>query len=555
MHMTLASFGGIVPRVSEHSLSNTSATIAHDVKLRNGRIEAWKEKCDFAEVSPDAQSFHISGCCAVAWEEQVQAADVAPDWGRFYITGRTEYPEVVTLNCKCEPAYTRLGVPAPTTPPVARGVEACGRKSDARTYVYTYVNRWGEEGAPSPASNILTVEDGTTVRVTGISLPPDGYDITHVNIYRATTGFREQDVKQQKPLTDYLYVATIAVPATTFTDDIKMLGLGAALETHKYRTPPKGLRNIAAIGGVVRLAGTTNNRVHMTENFQLHNWPVKYDLTLDSNIVHMGAIDQRLYVTTDTLPYVIDVSSCEDMKCMPVTDAAMPLPDIACKYANAAIATRYGYIYSSPEGLVLLDSQAKATVFTRRWFGVEDWQKIRPDTVRLALWETFLFCVTDEVTFMLNMDTAPFGDMEGSELVTLSDKPIALETSSNDTLFLLEDGKITTWDKGTEYRPYTWRSRELVLNNTQSQGIMKDQTAPEGTMWSPASVKIRTRETEFSLITPLQDPAYRRRVLDERPFRLPRVGRHLWFKVELHGTETVEFVDLGTANFTVNMGA
>lgn len=128
MHMTLASFGGIVPRVSEHSLSNTAATIAHDVKLRNGRIEAWKEKCDFAEVSPDAQSFHIHGCNAVAWEEQVQAADVAPDWGRFYITGRTEYPEAVTLDCNGKPAYTRLGVPTPLTAPVPVALRLAGVK-------------------------------------------------------------------------------------------------------------------------------------------------------------------------------------------------------------------------------------------------------------------------------------------------------------------------------------------------------------------------------------------------------------------------------------------
>lgn len=73
-------------------------------------------------------------------------------------------------------------------------------------------------------------------------------------------------------------------------------------------------------------------------------------------------------------------------------------------------------------------------------------------------------------------------------------------------------------------------------------------------MWSPVSGKIRTKGTEFTLISPIQPEAYKRTVMDERPFRLPRVGRHMWYKVRLRGTTPVEFVDLGTAHFTVNKG-
>ena len=73
---------------------------------------------------------------------------------------------------------------------------------DARAYVYTYVNKWGEESAPSPPSNIIRVADGATVTVSGIPAPPFGYGITEVNIYRATTGFRPADGKVQTPLTE-----------------------------------------------------------------------------------------------------------------------------------------------------------------------------------------------------------------------------------------------------------------------------------------------------------------------------------------------------------------
>lgn len=557
MRVTISNFGGIIPRRSDHNLSAIHASIAHDVKLRNGRIEAWRETCPYATARSSSASFYIYGCCALYWDEIVNATEVAPDWGRLYISGRMSYPEVVTLSCECESTYVRLGVPAPTTPIKATATEVCGRDSDARAYVYTYINMWGEESAPSPPSNIITVQDGATVTLTGISLPPDGYGITHANIYRATTGFREENVQHQKPLTDYLYLATIEFPTVTFVDTIKMKYLSAALDTQKVRVPPEGLRNIVNIEGVVRLAGTTDNAVHMTENFQLHNWPVKYDLTLDSTIVHMGCLDQKLYVTTDTTPYVIDVSSCEDIKCMPVLDVGIALPDIACKYASAAVMTRHGYIYCSPMGLVLIDATGAYHILTSKWFSSDDWARIQPETIRMAYWEGFLFFMTDAdgAAFALNIDTAPYGDMSETELVTLSDKPVDLRTSSVGKLFLLENGIISVWDSGDQWREYIWRSRKLTGGQHQPNDNMPSASPAFGNTWSPVSAKIGTVDTEFTLASPLQAEAYKRKVISSEPFRLPRIGRHLWYTVQLKGWSPVEYVDLGTSHFTVNNGA
>lgn len=557
MKVTIDKFGGIIPRVSPHSLGVTQASIAHDVKLRNGRLESWREKCEFAAALPTDVSFHIHGCCPVSWGTIVQAAEVSPDWGRFFISGRSFDAEAVVLNNQCAPTYYKLGVPQPIVSPRASGIESCNRASDARSYVYTYVNLWGEESAPSPPSNILTVDDGTTVTVTGIDFPPDGYGIKFANIYRATTGFRVADGKQQKPLTDYMYVATVEFPTTTFIDNIVMAELGAVLETQKVRMPPEGLSNLVSIEGVVRLAGTVKNRIHISENFQPYNWPVKYDLTLDSTIIHMGNLDQKLYVTTDTQPYVIDVSSCEDMKCIPVLDAGVRLPDIACKYASASVITHHGFIYSSPLGLVLIDPTARFHILTAKWFSEDDWQQLQPDTVRLAYWEGFLFCITDAISFVLNIDSKPYGDMDGAELSTLSDKPIDLRTDNVGKLFMLEDGKITIWNTGTALREFLWVSRELTGGQSQP-----GQT-PLGNTWSPSSVKIRTDDTKFSLLAPVEDryfrrhierEVYTRKVIGETPFRLPRVGRHMWYKVKLQGKFPIEFFDMGTANFTVNGG-
>lgn len=558
MNVTLSNFGGIVPRISAHELSRTNATVAHNALLRNGRLEAWREICPFAEVNQTALSFYIWGCCALAWDEIVDAAAFSPDWDRLYITGHDQEAEAVTKSCECKPTYYKLGVPQPTTPPVANGTENCSRASDARSYVYTYVNQWGEEGAPSPASNILTVDDGAVVTVSGIAFPPDGYGIKYANIYRAATGFRAVDGKSQKPMTEYFYVGTVEFPATTFTDSVLMAGLSMPLTTHKYRMPPKGLSNICRPEGVARLAGTVKNRVYLSENFQPHNWPVKYELTLESTIIHMKALDQKLYVTTDTVPYIIDVSSCDESKCTPVTDLGVALPDISCGHSSSAIITPHGLIYSSPLGITLIDATGKWFILSRDYFSERDWAQVKPDTARFGYYEGFLFCITDMVSLVLNIDGDPYGDVKGGELVTISDTPVDMKTSSTGKLFLMTDGKIGVWDSGDTYRPYDWISRELVgkYANPEAktyQSQLQNKT-PEGATWSPASVKIRTEEVKFTLITPYTNDAYTRVVLGERPFRLPRMGRHLWFKVRLRGTKPVDFIDLGTSHFTVNAG-
>ena len=532
-------FGGIIPRTSVHALKAPNGTIAHNVNLRNGRLEPWRELCEFQKFDSRTLSFHEHGCCTVGWNAIVTAADVAPDWGRFYITGRTGQLEAVEDAC-CGPQYYIVGLPRPVAHPGISGTEECDRSADARTYVYTYLNKWGEESAPSPASGEIRVKDGSPVRLTGIALPPDGYGITHANIYRTATAFRQADGKEQTPMTEYLYVGTIEFPATSFTDNVKMLGLGPVLDTDDVTMPPQYMENICSIDVTTRLAGTHDNRVFFSEPFRLWSWPSKYELTLDSNIAHMVQHGMRLYVTTDTFPYVIDCSK-DPEGITPVTQIAEPLPDIACVSDCSCIATHFGMFYSSPIGIILISPDGKWTNITSRWLGERDWAEVAPETVRLCYADGLLFIVTDKVSFVLNIDEKNWNDMQGCELTTISDKPIDMHRSTTGKVLMLIDNTVYVWNNSEKLRPYVWESGELIQGNSKS-------------LWSPSTVKVRTNDTEFLIRTP-RGTEYKRKVMDERPFRLPKLGRHLWYNVRLSGYGVVDFLEVGTANLTVNAGA
>lgn len=539
MQTAITQFGGIVPRTPEHNLSVTQATLALNVNLRRGQLEPWRELCRYKDVPSTAVSLYMYGHCLYTWDSVVSVAELSPDWQRLYVTGNSAVPQVMVRGSCCDMTYYTLGAPTPPTPPKASGQEQCGRASDTRSYVYTWVNQWGEESAPSPASNLIMVADGTPVSVTGISLPPDGYGIIGANLYRTSTGFRPTDGKNQTPLTDYLFVDTIYFPSVSYTDNVLTKKLGMPLETADVMPPPEALQNITAVEGVIRLAGSVANRVYLSENFQPYNWPVKYELTLDSSIIHMKCLDQKLYVTTSTTPYIIDVSSCDDTKCTPVTDIGRPLPDISCGHYNSAIITPFGLIYSSDPGVILIDPSARWHILTSKWLTAEQWHQLAPETARFEYWNGYLFIVTDETSFILDIDGDPYGDVRGMELSNISDAPVAMQATNTGQLMFLQDSAVWFWDKSDTFRPFEWKSRELYSPSTE--------TVNKRSFYSPAALRLRSVQTFVRVEDDHGHTVYERTISGDKPVRLPKCGRHLSYRLYFTGTETVEFAELGTA--------
>lgn len=535
----IPSFGGLIPRQSWHLLPENAATVAHNAKLRNGRLEAWSEKVPVAIAPSDSLTFYNWGCCHYYWPQCVSVASYLPDYDRRYITGRIAQPEVM-MHVGCVAQYQYLGVPAPVGALTASGVQTDGEESDQRSYVYTYINALGEESAPSPVSNVLTVQDGSAITVSGFSAPPAGWGVIGINLYRTATGYRTGAEKEQQPETDYLFVDTLADTAISYTDSKLMRHLGQAISTRENRVPPALLRHISHLNGTGTLVGVTVNQVHFSENFEPGNWPAEYDLTLPSNIVNMVTLDNWVFITTDGKPFVIDGSfKCEPRQTRTVRDVDIPLPDISCGYAHSAVSTPFGMIYASTDGLIILKPDATFDIITAAWFGTDEWLKLRPDTVRLAYWRGYLICVTDMISFMLEIDGNNYGDFQLGALVTISDKPVDMVVTDGGVLLFLEDSIIYQWDAGDVLRPYIWESRPLSF----------------GAESAPGSIKVDTDGTTVRIMASERPQTYFERfVHGERPIRLPRLGRHLKYRIGLYGTGTTHYVDLGLMEATVNRG-
>lgn len=524
-------FGGIAPKIPDHLLPGTAAIKAHNVKLWDGKIKPWREPQPLALAVPDALSFHVQGCCYLSWDSCVTAAKWLPDSDRFYITGRVGYPEVVVLD-GCRPTYTRLGIPLPATPPILQYTdEPVQDNSSATAYVYTYVNSFGEEGPPSPPSTQITIRDGSTVIVSGFTVPAPEYDVVAIHIYRMETGFRDGREKEQVPITEWLFVGAIAITDTALTDDKKVMALGHVLSTREVREPPAELEHIIAIEGTAMLSGVHRNRVYFTRNLQPWNWAADQDLTLDYNIINYVSVNQTIFASTDGVPYVIDgTMSCEPRKCRSVDGVDTVLPDIACGYAHSATATPFGMVYSSKAGLVLIKPNATVEIVTASWYGSDEWQQLKPETARLVYWRGYLVCCTDAITFMLQLDGETYKDLSIGALTTISDEPIDMQCTDTGELIFLEEGMLKHWNASNVYREYEWISRSL------GYGYELGFTAG----------RIKTTGVVFSMISSDGD-VWSRTVVQNTPFRVKRLGRNRSYHIGLRGIGIVEYVKYATS--------
>ena len=539
-------FHGIFPRITEDNLPTNSATVAHDVNLRSGRVEPWRERLALAEAPESALTMHQHGCCYYTWDTCVSVAEYLPDYNCMFITGRRGYPERAVFGDNCSLTYYRLGVPKPAgTLSVSSASEnAIGRSevNDQRTmtgrsYCVTYVNVFGEESAPGNPSRVISVCDGDTVVITGLPPAPSSeYGVTTIRVYRSASvmnsdsGGTKRAAENDNPAAWFM-VAELPVGVTEFHDSVKELDLGWALQTDDYREPPADLRQITYLRGTGVLAGVTTNMVHFSEPYQPWNWMRKSDLTLPYNIVHAVSFGAFLYVTTTGNPYVIDMTKGCQEQCAQVDDVNISLPDIACGYAHSAVATPFGCVYVSKDGLAFIKPDAQVDLLTKAYFSTEDWAKIRPETIRLTYWRGYIVFVSDKASFMLEVDPSLYGDDTGAKagnLTTFSDSPVDLIDSANDELLMMDSGFIWQWNAGNTWRRYHWESRPFDFNSLSS----------------PNSVKLILRKgsTYFTIISADTDQQqlWGGVITDSRPHRIGRLGRHWFYKLGLDGTGVVE---------------
>lgn len=181
----IAGFSGLVPRLARQLLAPNQAQVATnciltsgDLRPRNGPRPVFAPIVE-GEIVSMFRMEKDNNEKWLAWNKDVDVArsPVADNVERrFYYTGDGE-PRVSDFDLATAGAgpYPSgcfvLGVSPPVTAPTVTPTGGVG-ETITRAYVYTFVTPWGEESAPSPATEITTGKIDSTWSLSGFDQPP-----------------------------------------------------------------------------------------------------------------------------------------------------------------------------------------------------------------------------------------------------------------------------------------------------------------------------------------------------------------------------------------------
>lgn len=456
-------FDGLKPISDPVLAENGSAVVANNVRLTSGAIEPLKSSTVLRALTKlNPQTIFRYGSSNNEnefWLEflnrtSVMRSPIANNqFGMLYWSDGSDIryaPNSLIVSGSSYPGSSfRLGVPAPqnkasvsgTTPTVAASRET-------RTYVYTYVTAYGEEGPPSPASDLATVDISQAVTLSNLSTAPSGpFNVTLKRIYRSSTVGSNAS---------FQFVAEIPVGQGSYSDTITQAQLGEVIPSQDWIAPPQNLRGLKMMANGVAV-GFVENTLYMSEPNLPHAWPHQYPI--DDRIVGLGVFGQSVVVLTDSYPHVfsaVDPASA--------TGEKLTFPQ-ACVSEASIVDLGNGVIYASPDGLVQIGAGG-VDVITRSLFTKEKWQAYNPSSISASVYEdryVALYNKPGNVRGVLIFDFTGQGALLTESDVNASTQVTAMyQDARSDTLYMAQGSNIVRFDAGSSLS-YQWRSKIFRL--------------------------------------------------------------------------------------------
>jgi hypothetical protein len=527
-------------------LPDVQGVVSLNQKPGRGDLRSWLQPLTVATVPSGRKSIYRMGRDvandATAWlswasspVHAVRGFDPADTSERTYFTGDgapkvTDNLALDTTDPQDNPTATRpLGLPAPATGPTVTTV-AGGTSTLNQTvfYVYTYVNDWGWESAPSPPSAANTRKTDDTATIGGFAAVPAGnYGVNRRRIYRTATG--------ASGATEFFFLREIAIGDTSTTDDNRTLG--EVLPTTTWLPAPGvpvgagagtegNLTHLTALWNGM-LAGISGNAVRVCEPYVPYAWPAEYDIVPpDGKPVGLGVFGQALLVLTTGRPLLVAGSTPEGMDQTP-----LDMPQ-GCVSARSIVSMGSGVAWASEDGLCWYGSGG-ARILTAGLMTRKDWQALVPSSIVGRLYEGLYFgsYSTDggaaRKGFMVNpgdpnagiyfLDTGYEG-MHFDELL--------------DQLYVLDGTNVRRWDAGAS--GMTWRFRSKLHRAPRPLCFAAGEVSADA---YPVTMRVWgdgvLRHTQT--------------VANRQAFRLPAGFMAVEWQIELEGTGAVQSAAIATS--------
>jgi hypothetical protein len=365
------------------------------------------------------------------------ASLIAPidKWGRVYYTTAFGPRFTVSDNYTVDalttnPVSYKLGIPAPKYQPIV-GTPAytmsAGRSADLVkiAYVYTYVDKYGHESAPSAPSTIASIPTNATFTVqlsfVAESLPDTNISGAVKRVYRAAF---------DGSTSAWQFIADVPLATATWTDTVPFGNEAEALISMDWVQPPALVQMVSM--GASFVAGFHDNYACYSELRLPHAWPEAYRYPLRSKIVGMKPTQNGMLIATTGKPYW--AFGADPSSAVPVElDANYP-----CLAAKSIVDMGGYVVYATYDGLVAVSGQ-DVKVITSEYIDRFTWGRdfAPADIVAFAYEGRYVFSIGSAWWAFDPQDSAGF-----STIGNLSVAPTALRQAyydaKRDTTVLLD---------------------------------------------------------------------------------------------------------------------
>lgn len=362
------------------------------------------------------------------------------------------------------------GVVAPTAALTASIVPGTGSVVDGRnagrpvtrSYIYTNINQWGEESAPSPPVELNGFSDQSWL-LQGFAAPAPSAlrtPVTKHRIYRTITGASGATV--------FFYVGEIAVGVQTYTDSAldTVVSAGRQLESLTWAPAPAMDGVFAMPNGI--FVGFKDNTLYFSENYRPHAWPAAYAVTVPHQIVGLGGFGNACVVCTTGAPAIVTGVKASAMA-LTASRAAAP-----CMSRRSIVSTPEGVIYATDSGLCAV-ATGGARVFTTGFISRDQWSAdYRPRDVAAILFAGDYVALRGTTTgFMFpipgGQEMSGLGGVVNLEGLA-NPQSLAVDPWTGRALYIA-DGRLFEWfPVNGAPQSYRWRSKEFDVGHPRSLG-------------------------------------------------------------------------------------
>ena len=466
--LRISGFLGEIPRIVPRQLDDRYAQSAFNTRLDDGALTPVR-KSRLVKTLTDEEAPHDTvktiyrrGDVWLSWGERVNIVPGPVDQDRLYVFGDGK-PKLIVGNSEYD-----LAVPAPTK---AISVAVAGTPSSdfisSRIYVYTWVTQYGEESEPSAASAAVEWSPGQDVTLSGFTETPPDRAITKQRIYRSQTGMAGG--------TFLHFIAERDATDDDFEDTLSPESIQETLPSISWNAPPDDLTGgISLPNGMI--AAFSGKDLYFCEPWVPHAWPNRYVLTMDYDIVGLGAYANSIIVATKGNPYIVTGSMPDSMQ---MQKLELNLPCI-----NAAGIQDLGYtvVYPSHEGMVTAGGGG-ASVTTDSLMSRDEWQSMSPTTMVSGYGNQRYFSTYGyyDRNFELVQGTLIF-DFSGQQpFIIRSDiTPTCYYNElTSGRLFYVEGKSIYQYDDNTNVNALQyWKSKQFILPRPTNFGAILVECSP-----------------------------------------------------------------------------